>query len=159
MVESIPPQTLVTDATLAALTGVSSRRIRQLAEAGTLERVERGRYELGPSIRALLDDAADKGSELQRERTRKVRADADLAELELARQKGLVAPVEQFEKVWGHRCRLIQITMMQLPQRVITALVGETNERRIKDVLTAEIKDALNRAADSVPTPEEIEEL
>ncbi len=49
------PDTLVTDAQLAALVNVSPRRIRQLAEAGTLERVGVNQYELGPSFQALLE--------------------------------------------------------------------------------------------------------
>lgn len=154
----ITSETLVSDEVLADLVGVSSRRIRQLAEVGTLERTERGRYELGPAIRALLENAAGTGSELQRERTRKVRADADLAELELAKQKKLVAPIEEFEKVWRHQCALIRSGLLQIPQRVVLQILGESDERRMKSILTDEIKDALKRAAESVPTAEDIED-
>ncbi|HHG5087896.1 TPA: type IV toxin-antitoxin system AbiEi family antitoxin domain-containing protein, partial [Pseudomonas aeruginosa] len=66
----------VTDAQLAALAGVSTRRIRQLVEAGRLTRVSRNRYALGDAFAALVEDMAggDKASELTAERVRKLRA-------------------------------------------------------------------------------------
>ena len=68
----------VTDAQLAALAGVTPRRIRQLAEAGTLTRVARNRFLLGDAFAALVEEMAggDKASELTAERVRKLRADA-----------------------------------------------------------------------------------
>lgn len=138
---------LVTDAQLAAILGVSARRVRQLAETGALERVARGRFELGPSIRALLEHAAGNGSELQRARTRKVRADADLAELEFAKAKGLVAPISEFERVQTARNALIRLNVFQVPGRAVLRLLGETQEARFKSVLREELTTALKTAA------------
>ncbi|CAP43228.1 terminase small subunit [Bordetella petrii] len=133
---------------LAALAGVSARRIRQLAEQGTLERVGRNEYALGPSIRALIDDAAGTGSVLQRERTRLVRAQADEAELRLAEAKKLVAPIEQYAEVWAHRCGIIRANMLNVPGRVVSQLLGENDESRFKATLRAEIIEALKASAD-----------
>lgn len=138
---------LVTDAELASLAGVSARRIRQLAEQGTLERVERGRYALGPSVQALIEDAAGTGSELQRERTRKVRADANRAELAFATERKLVAPVNEFLMVWSSRCALIRSRIMNVPERVVVQILGETNDSILKAKLRAELTLALQDAA------------
>lgn len=154
---AVTSQTLVTDAELAELLGVSARRVRQMAEIGTLERTERGRYELGASIRALLDHAAGTGSELQKERTRKVRADADMAEMELALRRGELAHVDLYRRVWLHRCMLIQQRMQQIPQRIVTRILGETSESRMKAALRNEITLALTDAARPV-SPSELNE-
>lgn len=134
---------LVTDAELAALAGVSARRIRQLAEQGTLERVERGRYALGPSVQALIEDAAGTGSELQRERTRKVRADADRAELAFATERKLVAPVELMHHVMASVFGEVRANMRNIPERAVTQLIGETDQSRFKQVMRSEIDAAL----------------
>ena len=143
------PTTTVSDAELAKLLGVSARRIRQLAEQGVLEREERGKYALGPSIRAVIENAAGSGSELQRERIRKLRADANLAELELAREKGLVAPIQQMERVWNNVMATIRAQMMGVPGRVIVRIIGEKSELAIKAALADEIRLALTAAAEA----------
>lgn len=145
----ITPKETVTDVELAALVGVSSRRIRQLAENGTLERAGRGRYELGPALRALLEDASGSGSALQRERTRKTAADATRAELELAKAAGEVAPIAQMARVWGQRMAIIRQCVMTIPSRAGSRLVGEKDERKIIAILRDEVVTALHQAADT----------
>ncbi|MBA1304291.1 hypothetical protein [Stutzerimonas stutzeri] len=149
----------VTDAQLAALAGVTPRRIRQLAEAGTLTRVARNRFLLGDAFAALVEEMAggDKASELTAERVRKLRADASLAELELAKAKGEVSTIEDFEAVWNQACGIIRANMLQVPRRVVSSLIGETDEARFKQVLTDEITLALETAAEADFTPEDDE--
>lgn len=142
-------QMLVTDRDLASLAGVSDRRIRSLAEIGLLERQTRGRYTLGPAIRALLDNAANNASELQRERTRKMAADADLAELEFAKQKNLVAPIEQIELFLSNAFAMVRTNMLNIPERVTARIVGSTDERHVKSVLVDEIRQALLEIANA----------
>ncbi|HCO2884537.1 TPA: type IV toxin-antitoxin system AbiEi family antitoxin domain-containing protein, partial [Escherichia coli] len=129
---------MVTDADLSELTGLSSRRIRQLVESGRLTRAGRNRYQLAEVFMALVEEMSggDKASELTAERVRKLRAEATLAELELAKQRGEVAPIEEFQSVWANRFTIIRANMLQLPQRVVTMLIGETSERRFKQVMT-----------------------
>ncbi|EEZ8330739.1 type IV toxin-antitoxin system AbiEi family antitoxin domain-containing protein [Escherichia coli] len=142
---------MVTDADLAELTGLSSRRIRQLVESGRLTRAGRNRYQLAEVFMALVEEMSggDKASELTAERVRKLRAEATLAELELAKQRGEVAPIDEFQSVWTNRFTIIRANMLQLPQRVVTMLIGETDERRFKQVMTEEIKQILTAAASS----------
>lgn len=73
---------MVTDADLSELTGLSSRRIRQLVESGRLTRAGRNRYQLAEVFMALVEEMSggDKASELTAERVRKLRAEATLAE-------------------------------------------------------------------------------
>lgn len=143
----LKPDTLVTDAELAALVNVSPRRIRQLAESGVLGRMERNQYALGASIQALLEEAAGSGSALVRERTRKLTAEATRAELELAKARGEVAPIREFERVQTAMFAAIRANVMNVPQRVVVQLLGETDETTFKKKLRAELTLALETAA------------
>lgn len=160
---AVTPETIVTESALAALAGVSARRIRQLIEAGDLERVAPGRLALGPSVRQLIDLAAGNGSELQRERTRAIRAQADMRELELAKARGQVASIEDFQRVTTARNAVIRINMLGVVQRAALQLVAEKDERVFKQKLRAEITLALQTAAeaplqlDDASTPEDEE--
>lgn len=144
---SIAPDTIVSDAELAALAKVSTRRIRQLAETGTLERVGVNQYELGPSFQALLEEAAGTGSALVRERTRKLAAEATRAELELAKAREEVAPVEHLKRALENAFSIVQTGMRRVPERAVLQLLRETNETVWKQKLRAEIDQALTQAA------------
>jgi len=157
-VSVIGKDSIVTDVVLASLAGVSARRIRQLAEDGRLERVGTNKYVLGDAIRALLVDAAGSGSELQRQRTRKVAADAAMAELELAKAMGAVAPLDQIQRVWERSYAMLRQAILTVPARVSMNLVGEKSEARIKQVLKTELSDALTRFADAPLTLDEDED-
>lgn len=151
---------LVTDADLAELSGLSPRRIRQLVEAGRLTKLARNRYQLSEVFMALVEELAggDKAAELTAARVRKVNADADRAELELAKAKGEVAPIEQMETVWTRQCAIIRANMTSLPGRVVSQLIGETDERRFKAVMAEEIKTILTDAANARVEIDEDEE-
>lgn len=141
------PEMTVTSAELGAILGVSERRVRQLAEAGTIERLERGRFGLGEAVRALIEEASGSGSALVRARTRKLEADATLAELELAVRKGQVANIDEFQRVWADRCGHIRINVLNVPQRVVAQLLGEKDETAFKAKLRAELIWALEQSA------------
>ncbi|MDM0113514.1 hypothetical protein QTI66_15245 [Variovorax sp. J22R133] len=147
---SISPEDTVTTGELASILGVSERRVRQLAELGTLERLERGRYRLGASIRALIDEAGGSGSALNRARTSKLQAEAEMAQLELAKARGEVAPIDTFARAQAHVATIIRTGMLNIPQRVVSQLLGESDEARFKDVLRQEITVALTSARDEI---------
>lgn len=134
---------LVTDHMLAKLAGLSARRIRQLTEAGILERASRGRYELGQSIRAMLDDAADTASELQRARTRLVQAQADIAEADALERVGEVVRLAYVIERVSDVFEIIKTNLRNIPNRLSSSIVGETDERRIKTEMLREIDECL----------------
>jgi phage terminase Nu1 subunit (DNA packaging protein) len=149
---SIEPTTTVNDASLAALVGVSARRIRQLVESGDLTRHARNEFQLGPALRELLDHAAGDGANgaLMRERVRATKAAADLRELEVAKQRGEVAPIEEFAAVQANTAMLIRTNLLNIPARAVLRLLGESDETTFKRVLREEITLALHAAYDSI---------
>lgn len=138
---------------LAALAGVTDRRIRQLTQEGKLSRTGRNKYQLGESVRVLLALAADNSdsTEMQREKLRKLKADATMSELELAKARAEVAPIAQMERIWERSFATVRANMLTIPSRVVTSLIGEHDERRFKAVLTEEIRQALTSAAQQAP--------
>ena len=148
----------VTDAQLAALLSMSARRVRQLAEEGTLVRTAPGRFNLAAAVRAMIEQASGTGSEFQRQRTRKMTADASTAELELARARAEVAPISEMENLWNMRCGLIKTNMMNIPRRAALQHLGCTNETEFKSKLREEIVLALQAAAENSLDADEPEE-
>lgn len=71
------------------------------------------------------------------------------AELELEKARGNVAPIDEFEKVQARIMATIKAKIMNVPQRVVLSLLGETDETTFKRVLKAELSEALEQAATS----------
>lgn len=150
----------VTDSDLAELVGITARRIRQLATEGKLKRQGRNKYPLGDSIRVLLAEQAENtdGSELQKERLLKLRAERQLAELELAKHLGEVALISEFQQAQTARAAIIQTNVMRVATRGVLRLLGETCETRWKSVMREELSNALRSAAEAdldLPTDDE----
>jgi terminase small subunit / prophage DNA-packing protein len=69
------------------------------------------------------------------------------AELDLAKAKGEVAPIREFERAQAKAMAEIRANVMNVPQRVVVQLLGETNETVFKQKLAAELRLALEAAA------------
>jgi len=142
----------VSDADLAALFGVTPRHVRGLAQDGKFAKIGRNTYNLGDALRGFLESKKTSDSAAKRlieERARKLSADADLAELNLAKARAEVAPIAEFERVQGQLYSLVQANMLNVPSRVSMQIVGSTDEAHIKAVLRDEIISALKQAADA----------
>ncbi|MFW1888089.1 terminase small subunit [Acinetobacter johnsonii] len=87
---------------------------------------------------------------------RKMLADAQLAELELAQKKGEVAHIEEFERMWSLAMGQLRQNILGVPQRAVLQLIGETDERKFKTKLRAEIVLALDQSVE-LDRPEEDE--
>lgn len=80
---------------------------------------------------------------------RKLEAETELVELELAEAKGLVAPIEQIDRAMAKAFGEVRANMRNvLPPRAASRIVGEKNETKVKAVLLEEIDLALESLAD-----------
>lgn len=98
---------------------------------------------------------ADEG-ELKR---RKLAAEAEKAELELAKAKGEVAPVREFERATASLMAVIRQNVMQVPGRIVMQLIGCTDETEFKTKMRAELVLALESAAEDDLSLDDDEEL
>lgn len=85
-------------------------------------------------------------SELKR---RKLSAETAMVELELAKARGLVAPLDQVEKMVARAFAEVRAGMRNIPGRVVSTLIGETNERQFKRVMLEEIDQVLEAMANA----------
>lgn len=80
---------------------------------------------------------------------RKLAAEAEKAELDLAKAKGEVAPVREFERATASIMAAIRTNMRNVPGRAVLQLLGCTDEAEFKTKLMGEIDLALVTAADA----------
>lgn len=90
---------------------------------------------------------------------RKLAAETLKAELELAKAKGEVAPIREFERAQASVFATLRTNIMNTPQRVVVQLLGETDETRFKDVLRAELTLALESTANADIVLDDEEEI
>lgn len=74
---------------------------------------------------------------------RELAAKTEFAELRLAREKGLVAPVAEMTRAMRLSNAAVRANMRTIPDRVPRMIVGELDEGRIKTVLRAGVDQAL----------------
>ena len=143
--------------TIAKLLMLTERRVQQLAKDGIIPKAERGRYELAPAvqgyIRFLQDRNVTAGStpdpiDYAAEKARKLKAEREKIELEVAKIQGEVVPLKQLERALANTFAEVKTNMRTVPSRVATALIGEDSETRIKAVVLAEIDQALEALGD-----------
>ncbi|WP_333670018.1 hypothetical protein, partial [Acinetobacter guillouiae] len=79
---------------------------------------------------------------------RKQKAETELAELKLAKEKGEVALISEFERAQSIAFSIIRSNILNIPQRAVLQLLGETDERTFKEKLRAELVLALETVAD-----------
>ena len=87
----------------------------------------------------------DAPSDFDDAKLRKLLAETELAELELAKAKEEVVELPVVETALASAFAEVQARLRNLPGRVLSALIGETNEQRFKEVLLAEIDESLEK--------------
>lgn len=143
-------------ATIAKLLMLSDRRVQQLTKEGVIPKAERGRYELAPAVQGYIRYLQERSLRSDQspidyhvEKARLTKAQADLAEIEAAKASGEVAPVEQVARAWANFCAETRVRARNIPERVVSSLVGCTDERVIKALLLSEIDQVLTDMADA----------
>lgn len=149
----ISPTRIVNRAGLAEIMGVSLPTVDAWRKSGcpVLSKGGRGKeweFDLAVVIewrcetaaRAAAGDLDDGEDELKR---RKLKAEAEMLELELAEKKKLVAPVSQMGDLMAHVFAEVRAGIRNLPTRCVSQLIGETDPRRFKRVMLEEIDTVL----------------
>ena len=97
--------------------------------------------------RILADATGDKQQDADEIDRRTKRAKMRAAELELAKDMGLVAPIRDFERVQAARAAVVRQNVMNVPARAVLQLLGCTDEATFKQVLRNELTLALEQSA------------
>jgi phage terminase Nu1 subunit (DNA packaging protein) len=132
---------IVTLIELSEITGLSVRHLRRLAAAGILERVGRGKVELGQAVKALLAHVGTTaGDSLTEERTRLVRAQARRHELANAHREGELVPERLVTAFLSELSYLYTSSLESWPGRLAAELAGMTNQAEVRAVLHREVR-------------------
>lgn len=137
------PATITGDQ-LEALTGLSDRRIRQLAKMGYFPPPVRGVYQQVATIRGLFkyyrEDRSKSTSTFQEARTKKISAEAELAQLKVAEARAEVISVpDAVEFMSRFAAKLNQLLTQKIETEVPARLLGKdivaarTEARQIHD--------------------------
>lgn len=113
-------------------------------------------WQIQRAVDAVTSDEITDLDEIER---RTAHAKMEMAELELATKRGQVATIRDFERAQAKAFAEIRTNVMNVPQRVVLQLLGETDETGFKAKLRAELVLALQAAAEADLTlPDEDEE-
>ena len=142
--------------TIAKLLMLSERRVNQLVAAGIIPRAERGRYELAPAVQGYIRFLQDRSLnastgdvDFHAEKALLTKAQREMAELDLAKARGEVAPINEFERASAAMDTAIRTNVLNVPARVVLQLLGCTDETEFKTKLRAELVLALDTAANT----------
>ncbi len=132
---------------LCTLTGLTDRRHRQLAAEGFFPPPIKGQYQLTPTIQGMFRyfrDQMNRGNdEFNLERLRKTRAEANLAEIRLAKERKEALDRKSVLRIWDNIVMVIRQKILAIPSKVAPRLVYMDDQKVIESDLEKEVTDAL----------------
>lgn len=145
---------------LSALLGLDDRRVQQLADEGVVTRTERGRYALAESVsgyvaflRKQVPNSGKPEESFRIEQARLVRAKAEMAEMEAAKQRGELGSVAEMQKTVEGLARSTMEKLRVIPSRLSAQLAATKDEIRCEEMLTEEITQALEQILELADQP------
>ena len=137
---------------ISRLLNLTPRRVQQLAKEGVIPKAGRGKYRLAPTVRGYvvylqekLDNPGAEGRiNLNEERARKTKAEADLAEMEVAKRRGELIDTVDVKEAWQSILTEVRANLLHnVPVRIAAAAKAEDDEAALKSLVKAEIVEAL----------------
>lgn len=92
------------------------------------------------------------GSSYDEARTRKMNADAEIAELELAKIRGTLCLTSDVVTAWETVLHACKAKFLSMPSKAAPLLANETDIAIIKDVLEEQIREALSELSNYQPS-------
>lgn len=125
---------------------ISRRGFYRLVENGTIPRVGEGEYALGDVAESYWKSLLNSES-LGAARARLTNAQADLAELELAEEKGEMHRASAVMHVWSETVLNAKTKLLAIPSKVSPMLVGQ-DVNVIKSILKKQVDEVLHEIAE-----------
>lgn len=145
--------------TIAKLLMMSERRVQQLTKEGVIPKAERGRYELAPAvqgyIRFLQDRQAGNASQVETidyhiEKARKIKFEADIAEVEAAKRRGEAIDAQEVKRAWQLILGEIRANLLgTTPARIAQLILGLDIETEVKRIVREELELAMKAASET----------
>jgi phage terminase Nu1 subunit (DNA packaging protein) len=137
---------------VSELLGVTTRQVHNLTEKGMPRRVENGRpkYPWPDALKwyiafkVSVEAAKANPVDFEAARARKMAADAELAEMEVARTRGEQVPIDAFRIALDEMSGHIRAQLLAASGRYSARLVGATTLPAAQRALDAVMRDVLN---------------
>jgi phage terminase Nu1 subunit (DNA packaging protein) len=145
----------VTNAELCALLGVTRNTVKEYVKAGLFKPLRYGVYDAAvavPAVCAYLRKSSagvPTSAEADADRARIIAAKAEMAEMELARQKGELWRRDHVIYVFGGQMTNTRARLLALPTRAAPALLGCQSVAEIAAKLRDEVHSALEELSES----------
>lgn len=104
-----------------------------------------------PTNRAPTTGGVMLGSDYDQARTRKMNADAEIAEMELAQLRLKLCNTEDVVKAWADVLNACRAKMLSLPTKIAPIVATEDDAGVIKQVIEDQIYEALNELSNYNP--------
>ncbi len=127
--------------TLAGVLGLTTRTINQLCDSGVVVRISFGRYDLEASVKNYVEKLRQKTGNA---RDRLNNAQAEIAELKLAEQRGELVPAAAVAATWANMLADIRAGLLAVPER---AAARASLDRATVEIIAAEIRETLEALA------------
>ena len=165
--EKITDETEVSTTELAAVLGVTARRVQQLAQDGTLPTARKGRFLLADSVQRFIrfSTAVPVDEEdLKIEKTRRMSeaqikaSKAMMAKMEAEELKGLMHRAEDVAAITEDLVYTIRSALMALPGRLAVDVSACDTPAEASDVIRREVNKVMRELADYHYDPKKYEE-
>jgi len=151
---TIEANTVVPAKTIAKALDLTERRINQLVADGTLQKSERGRYELIPTIQAYVKFLREKAvnsdvgaDDYAVQRTRLTKAKADMAEMEKDQMANVLIPANDVADAWEAMVSNMRAKMLSIPTKVAASVFAANDVADAKNILKEQINEGLSELA------------
>lgn len=149
---------------IASILDLSERRVQQLCAKDILPKTERGRYELEPVVKAYIHYLRDRSLgegvvSLEDARKRKLNAEAELAEIQLAQARADVVSVEEVQSQWDSVLSSVRTRILAVPTKLAPRVSVETELATVKDIIEDGIFEALGEIARDFDEPDDVEKI
>ena len=155
----------IQNAVAAELLGVSERRLHNIVKDGGLIRTEQGFVSVDSLAAYLAKQRAKAANESQTEegdyeadKARKMKADADLAELLTAKEGRKLVEIAKIERRWANALSGLRGKCMAMPARIGPMVVIAKSAGDATKLIESELRDAFESIADAGPDDGEDDE-
>ncbi len=145
--------------TIAKLFDITERRVQQLAKDGVIPKPEKGKYELVASVRGYIKYLQERayGKEISHsdahfEKTRLLKAQADIAEIELKKLRRKLIAVDDVELEWASLVMAFRSRLLAFPNKAAHAVLGDKKHHEIENKLREMVHEVLTELSKYEPT-------
>lgn len=144
---------VVSSTVLADLFGLTTRRIRMLADEGVIQKTSRGRYNLQENIRSyivylktsqnLKEKPVDNELDPDKERALLTRRQREKLDLEIAAMRGQMHFSNDVERVMNDMLANFRAKLIAMPTKVAPILIARNDISEVQELLQREFFEVL----------------